>query len=72
MASVITTKEKVSLPRTIALLNTLSDLVLGFIFKNKDFGDLRIGFTQDIQLIKRLGVSGDFPKLLALDDAFYS
>jgi hypothetical protein len=67
---VILTIKKVFLSSAVGLFNGLSDLLSGFGFKNKDFLDLGKIFTNNIQLIKVLGVGRDFFELLALNGSF--
>jgi hypothetical protein len=56
MPRIIPTKETIFLLKTIALVNDLSDFGGSFVFKSKNFLNIRLVFTSNIELIEILGV----------------
>jgi hypothetical protein len=67
ITAVIPTIKKVFLSPAVGLFNGLSDFRGGFGFKNKDFLNLGKVFTNNIQLIKVLGMGKGFFELLGVD-----
>jgi hypothetical protein len=67
MPGIIPTEELVFLLETVALVNDLSDWLGNFAFKSKDFLNVRLVFTADIELIKVLGVLGILPLVFVVD-----
>src|SRR6266511_5338257 len=58
MPRIIPTKETIFLLKTIALVDDLPDWGEDFVFKSKNFLNIGLIFTSDIELIEILGVFG--------------